>query len=123
MTGANFPAPPVATVLLLLGVAMAEATATPARDAAAVQDTLVATVRNVHAEPGGIDVIVGVQLALHLEYYRVTESTRIERAGETVALEDLAPGDLVRIQFHEGPEGRIADSIEVVRPPMRGRAR
>jgi len=121
MTGAKLPAPPAAIALLLLlgAVSLGASAASVAGAAAAQEDTLVATVRYVHEDTGGVDVIVGVQLALRLEYYRVTESTRIERGGESIALGDLQPGELVRITYHEDAEARVADAIEVVAPPMR----
>ncbi len=53
----------------------------------------------------------------------MTEETRIRRDDRTVALADLRPGDLVRVDYSESEEGKVARSIHVVSPEEEGGAR
>ncbi len=117
MAGAIRLAPAAAALFFVLGVAAAgtipqtETAGRPDTD----PDTLTATVRYVHPERGGIDVIRGFHLALQLQYFLVTDDTRIERQERAVEMEDLQPGDLVRIDYRETEGGWVADTIAVLR--------
>ncbi len=117
MLGATQPALAPALAVLLAIVAVPGGRSMEARptDLPAAQDTLTATVRYVHAERGGIDVITGFHLALELTYIHVRESTRIETGGRSVSLEDLKPGDLIKVRYEETDEAKVAESIEVIR--------
>lgn len=85
-------------------------------------DTLTGTVSYVHAEDATVHVITGVQLALRVVSFRLVADARIEKAGVTIAMEELAPGDVVRIDYRATPEGNLADEIQVVVPPAEGGA-
>jgi hypothetical protein len=86
-------------------------------------DTLTGTVSYVHVEDATVHVITGVQFALRVVTVKVVADTRIEKAGESVAMEELAPGDVVRIDYRATPEGNVADAIRVVSPSAEGGAR
>lgn len=86
-------------------------------------DTLTGTVSYVHVDDETVHVITGVHLALRVIVFHVIGDTRIEKAGESVAIDDLTPGDIVRIDFRATPEGNVADAIRVVAPPAEGGAR
>lgn len=115
MPGAYRFAPAVAIVslLFLFGASIAEAEQPPIREGVN-PDTVTATVRYVHPGERGFEVIAGVQYALRLDYFRVTEETVIMRDAETVALEDIEPGDLIRVDYSETDAGKIAISIHVI---------
>lgn len=81
-------------------------------------DTLTATVRQVGES--GLEVVTGVQLALKLYYVYVDENTRVSAAGRTTTLDDLEPGQVVRIRYHVSGERKVAEVIEVVEVPRTG---
>lgn len=85
-------------------------------------DTLTGTVSYVHVEDATVHVITGVQFALRVVEVRVIADTRIEKAGEAVAMEELVPGDIVQIDYRATPEGDVADAIRVVSPSPEGGA-
>lgn len=93
------------------------------RHTAFAPDTATGTVSDVHADDATIEVITGVQFALRVLAFRVVEETRIQRSGGTIALEQLAPGDIVRVDYRATPEGNVANSIQVVAVPDEGGAR
>lgn len=80
------------------------------------------TVSNVHTEDATVQVITGIHLALRVVTFRVVADTRIQRAGESIAVEQLAPGDVVRIDYRATAEGNVADAISVVAVPEEGGA-
>lgn len=86
-------------------------------------DTMTGTVSYVHVEDATVQVITGIQLALRVVTVKVIADTRIEKAGESVDMEQLAPGDIVRIDYRATPEGNVADAIRVVTPSAEGGAR
>lgn len=81
------------------------------------------TVSYVHTEDATVEVITGIHLALRVVAFRIIADTQIEKAGESVAIEELGPGDVVRIDYRATPEGNIADAIRVIAPPEEGGAR
>lgn len=117
MSSVHRPAPLAAALLLLL-LGAPPAQAHPAFRGAiqsgVAQDTVTATVRYVNTEGPGIDLIVGVQYALHLEYVLVTDSTRIVTDGGEIDLRDLEPGALVHVDFRETERGKVARTIRVL---------
>lgn len=123
MLGATKPASAPALVAVSLYVLAASACGpapSPTRTMPASQqfDTLTATVRQVGA--GGLEVMTGVQLALKTYYVYVDQSTRVAARGRTVTLDDLEPGQVVRIRYHRNGERMMAEVIELVEVPGRG---
>lgn len=117
MSGVHRPAAPAtALLLLLLGAAPAQAhpESALAIEPGVTPDTVTATIRYVHTEQPGIDIIVGVQYALRLEYVLVTDSTRIVSDGREIALRQLEPGALVHVDFRETERGKVARTIRVI---------
>lgn len=81
-------------------------------------DTLTATVRRVGES--GLEVITGVQLALKLYYLHVNENTRVSLPARTSTLDDLQPGQVVRIRYHVRGDRKIAEVIEIIDVPRKG---
>ncbi|MGH7646468.1 MAG: hypothetical protein ACREMR_12900, partial [Gemmatimonadales bacterium] len=87
--------------LLLFGlVALA-----PAGLAAQAPDTVHGMVRRVDAAAGTFDVITGVSTALRLVPLRAGTAAYISADGSPLALADLRPGDIVRVQYRATPQG------------------
>ena len=82
-------------------------------------DTLVGTVRSVR-EGAGVEIVTGFHLALKVVYVRVEPDTRIEVEGRSARLDDLRPGQVVRVRYEETDAGKMAEMIESVRNPGQG---
>lgn len=124
MHGATKPASAPALVVVSLYVLAASAcgpTPPPRADtmpASQQFDTLTATVRQIGES--GLEVMTGVQLALKTYYVYVDQGTRVAARGRTVTLDDLEPGQVVRIRYHRNGERMVAEVIELVEVPGRG---
>lgn len=116
MPGATRPALASAlAVLLSLTVVAGASTATgPTADIAANPDHLTGTVRYVDADSGGFEVITGFHLALKVVYIHVEEETEITMEGEAYPMSELEAGQIVRVEYHEADEQKIAETVEVI---------
>lgn len=108
-------------LVLFFFVAGACGSPAPIRPTAEAQqaDTLTATVRQVN-EGRGFEVITGVQLALKLYYVYVDEDTRVVMDERPATVDDLQPGQVVRIRYRRSGERMVAEAIELVEVPGRG---
>jgi len=94
--------------LLLLGLVA------PTILAAQAPDTVQGMVRRVDAPAGTFDVITGVSTALWLVPLRAGTAAYISADGSSLALADLRPGDIVRVQYRATPQGNVCDKVERV---------
>jgi len=96
--------------LLLLGlVALA-----PACLAAQAPDTVQGMVRRVDAPAGTFDVITGMGLAVWVVPLRAGTAAYISADGSPLALADIKPGDIVRVEYRATPQGNVCESVQRV---------
>ncbi len=108
-----------ALVALLISFGCAAASAGPGEPTVA-QETLTGTLRSVDVPGGGCEVITGYHMALKLYYVHMGEGTRISMRGESVAMADLKPGQVVRIRYRTSGDRMIAVSLEVLPTQAKG---
>jgi len=73
------------------------------------------TVHTVKVGTGSLDLLTGVGHAVRVVKIRALPTTLIASEGRTIALGDLAPGDVVRADCRLTDAGLVADRIEVKR--------
>ena len=106
--------------LITTSAALALAIAGAARgsDASQPPDTaatsLTATIRGVDAGARKVEVLTGVGHALRLVAMEVEPSCDIKVDGASVPLQDLKPGQIVRIRYRHADGGKAAQLIETL---------
>ena len=105
--------------IFLAAAAPDAAFAVPATPAA-MQDTLLGTVRAVDYDTQTVEVLTGVGLALRVERVLVQPDVPVSIEGREVPLADLRRGQIVRVVYRETVEGKVAASLEVVARPDAG---
>ena len=87
---------------------------------AAIQDTLVGTVRVVNYDTNTVEVLTGVGFAIRVEHVRVEPDVPVSVEGREAPLADLRSGQIVRIVYTQTPDGKVAASLEVIARPDAG---
>jgi len=82
--------------------------------ATATTDTLTATLHVVDTEARTFAVITGVGHALRLVSMNVDPACEIKVAARASQLQDLAPGQIIRVQYRKTADRISAESIETV---------
>src|SRR5690348_3583840 len=72
------------------------------------------TVHTVQPRTSSLELVTGVGFALRLVQMRAVAATRIEKAGATISLADLKPGDVVRADCRRTSMGLVADRIVAI---------
>ena len=73
--------------------------------------SLTATCHAVDARGRTLEVVTGVGLAFRQVRFVVEAGCRITSAGSTLTLEELDPGEVVRILYRSTGEGNVAEAI------------
>ena len=104
------------TPLAALGLALtgaATGTCAPQPPGTAA-DSLTATIRNVDADAHTLAVLTGVGHALRLVAMEVEPICDIKVDGASAPLQDLKPGQIVRIRYRKADGGKAAQTIETL---------
>lgn len=83
-------------------------------DAAAAQDTITGTVRSVDLRAGTVEMLTGRGLVIRTYELRVDGNVSVRIAGRSGTLEDLRPGQVVRVRYTTSTDTMVATAIEVV---------
>lgn len=86
----------------------------PLEPSAGTPDILIGTVRSVDTQAGILEVLTGVGLAVRVERVRVYPTIWILVDGVVSRLGELRPGQIVRIEYRDTVEGKVAGTVETV---------
>ena len=103
------------SLVLVAGASCASGAASRyARDSGAAPDSLTATCHAVDTKAHTLHVITAVGLALREVRFKVDQGCQITRVGESAKLQDLKPGEVLRIRYRKAAERNVAETIEVL---------
>ncbi|HEV2086526.1 MAG TPA: hypothetical protein VGR09_15730 [Gemmatimonadales bacterium] len=100
----------LAITAALLSSLLAQAPSSPQPAAYTYQGT----VQAVQPKTASFDLVIGVGFALRVVHMRTSPVTRFVRGGAKMALADLKPGDVVRVECRMTATGLVADRVEKV---------